>query len=172
MRKLESFQQPYSCPNCTGDLWPVSTDFSYDQEHGGRTRVTVKCQACQEKFFCDESAHIRKSNFPCRFCGLQCESLSLVDDWTSYYKCIPCKVSYEHQYDPGFKDITVINMYTKINSNLYVMRQYMRDGWTQIEMLPPDPEDTIVIAQRFDFLLPNINPTNIDQKLLTYLLFS
>jgi hypothetical protein len=172
MRKIESFEHPYSCPNCTNDLWPVSTDFSYDQEHGARTRVTVQCQACREKFFCDERAHVRKSGYRCRYCQLECESLSLADDWTSYYKCVPCKVSYEHRYDPGLNDVHTINMYAHINGNLYVIRQFIRDNWTQIELLPPDPEDTVVIAQRFDFLLPNITPANIDQKLLTYLLFS
>lgn len=174
MRQIEL--REYSCPICNADLHQVGVDFSYQADKGEDTKTTYQCQGCNEKFCTKEEAHVSKPEeqpaFNCRYCGKRCSYLSLCDDWSDYFKCINCKVSYERRYDPGFPDVQTINMYTVLNGNLYVMRQFIDQNRTRVEMLPNDIEDTVVIAQEFAFLIPNITPSNIQDKLLTYLIFS
>jgi hypothetical protein len=110
--------------------------------------------------------------YNCPYCHQQCTYLSLKDDWTDYWKCLPCKVAFCETYSANHKGIDTVNMYTTINDKLYVLRQFLRENRSRVDMLPADEEDTIVIAKDFDFLFPNILPSNIQQKLLTYLVFS
>lgn len=172
-RKLEQFE--YSCPSCTGELVVVGIDFNYDDIES-RCKSTYECIACKERFYHVEEPHITPENkaakYRCQYCGKQCANLGLANDWTDYWKCVPCKVSYESGYVPGRPDLQTINMYTTINGHLYVMRQFMHRIKTRIEMLPDDVDDTVVIAHEFPFLLPSVNPANIQNKLLTYLIFS
>jgi hypothetical protein len=172
-RRLDAFES--SCPSCTADLVIVGVDF-YHSSDGDESKSTFECSGCKERFHHIEKPYVapkdKTPDFKCRFCGRQCTNMALTDDWTDYWKCLSCKTSYEHRYDPGFPDVQTINMYTTINGHLYVMRQFLDRIRTRIEMLPEDVEDTIVIAHEFPFLLPAVNPTNIQDKLLTYLIFS
>jgi hypothetical protein len=175
MRQIQL--REYSCPICNADLHQIGVDFSYRQDKGEETKTTYQCQGCNERFCSVENAHVEMRvgvtpEFACRFCGKQCSYLSLADDWSDYFRCLPCRVSYERRYSPGFPDVQTINMYTELNGNLYVMRQFIDQNRTRVEMLPSDIEDTVVIAQEFSFLIPNITPSNIQEKLLTYLIFS
>lgn len=172
MRQIEL--REYSCPICNADLYQVGVDFSYQKDKGEETKTTYQCQGCKEKFCSIEDAHVAKEQplFDCRYCGKRCSYLSLCDDWSDYFKCLDCKVSYERRYDPGFPDVQTINMYTTIKGHLYVMRQFIDQNRTRVEMLPEKLDDTVVIAQEFQFLIPNITPFNIQDKLLTYLIFS
>lgn len=172
MRKIEILQ--YSCPTCNAELICQAVDFSNDST--GRTRSTYKCAGCMEEFYSVEHAYIaepeKTPELACLYCEKQCTYLSLRDDWTDYWKCLPCKVSYEKSFHPNHGGIQVSNMYTTLNNKLYVLRQYYLENRSRVEMLPEDEEDTVVIARVFPFLMPTVNPTNIRDKILTYLVFS
>lgn len=166
----------YGCPICNADLSATGVDFSYDRENGAKTKTTYKCIGCMEEFYSIEDAYEappeKTPPFLCTFCGRQTKYLNLKDDWTDYYKCVPCKTSFERSFSPHYEGVQTINMYTTLNGHLYVLRQFMEKDKSRIEMLPEDPEDTVVIAQVYDFLLPNVTPQNIREKILTYLVFS
>lgn len=166
----------YSCPICNDDIAATGVDFSYEKDEANQTKTTYKCLGCSEKFYSIEyatEAHSGKTpHFLCLFCGKQAKYLSLKNDWTDYWKCLPCKASFEQSYSPHYEGIQTVNMYTNIGGHLYVLRQFMEDKRARIEMLPEDPEDTVVIAYEFEFLLPNVTPANISEKIKTYLVFS
>jgi hypothetical protein len=172
-RRLETFE--YSCPICTADLVVVGVDFNHFSNED-ESKTTFACTGCKERFHHIEKPYVspkdKTPEFKCQYCGGQCSNLALTDDWTDYWKCLSCRTSYEHRYDPGYQDVQTINMYTTINGHVYVMRQFMDRIKTRIEMLPEDVEDTVVIAQEFSFLLPSVTPINIQDKLLTYIIFS
>lgn len=172
MRKIEILT--YTCPLCNGDLACAALDFSFKKELGGRTKTSYKCMACGEGFYSlEEAAEITTTpDFNCPYCKEKTANLNLKDDWSDYWKCVPCKVSFERTYSPAFEGIRTVNMYTVLHGSLYVLRQFMDTQKSRIEMLPEDPDDTVAIAQEFEYLFPNVNPTNIQDKLATYLIFS
>jgi len=174
MRKIEILQ--YSCPQCNADLIVKAVDFLYNQMDGEKTKTSYQCIGCREEFYSLEQAHVSNTSltpeYKCPYCHQQCSYLSLKDDWTDYWKCLPCKVAFQQTYSANFAGIDTINMYTTIKGKLFVLRQFLRENRSRIDMLPEDPEDTIVIAKDFNFLFPNLLPSNIQEKLLTYLVFS
>lgn len=174
MRQIEILK--YSCPQCNADLITQAVDFSYDATHGEVTKTSYQCRGCKEEFYSLEEAYVappeKTPEYLCPYCHQQCTYLSLKDDWTDYWKCLPCKVAFSYMFSPNHKGIDTVNMYTTINDKLYVLRQFLREGRSRVDMLPADEEDTIVIAKEFGFLFPNVLPSNIQQKLLTYLVFS
>jgi DNA-directed RNA polymerase subunit RPC12/RpoP len=174
MRQIEILR--YSCPQCNADLAVQAVDFSYDSTNGEATKTSYRCIGCLEEFYSIEEAYVSEPDktpeYICPFCHDKCVYLSLKDDWTDYWKCLSCKVSYCQSLNPSWKGIEMTNMYTTLNSRMYVLRQFLNENRSRIDMLPEDEEDTIVIAKDFDFLFPNITPSNIQQKLLTYLVFS
>jgi hypothetical protein len=169
MRQIEILQ--YTCPLCNAQLSCQAIDHFEDF-----SRTTFKCMGCMEEFFSQEKPHIADAGsapyMDCMFCGQQCTYMSLKDDWTDYWKCLPCKVSYEESFHPDHKGLETSNMYTTLHGHLYVLRQWLWENRSRIEMLPEDLDDTVVIAREFPFLFPNMTPTNIQEKLLTYLVFS
>jgi DNA-directed RNA polymerase subunit RPC12/RpoP len=171
MRKIEILT--YTCPLCNGDLMCAALDFSFKKELGGRTKTSYKCMACGESFYSIEDAveTNQPSEFHCLYCKEKATYLSLRDDWADYWKCVPCKVSFERTYSPAFEGIQTVNMYTVLHGSLYVLRQFMDCQKSRVEMLPENPEDIVAIAREFDYLFPNVNPININSKLSTYLLF-
>ena len=174
MRQINLLE--YSCPHCNADLIVHGVDFNYESVNGEATQTTYRCIGCLNFFYTIEQAHVASEDsrpeYKCPYCQKQCSYLSLKDDWTDYWKCIDCKASYQGTYSPVNTGIDTLNMYTTINNKLYVLRQFMHENRSRVDLLPEDPEDTIVIAYNFDFLFPNITPSNIQQKLLTYLVFS
>ena len=174
MRQIELLS--YSCPQCNGQLHVKSVDFSYESTVGTATKTSYQCIGCLEQYYTIEQAHVaepeKAPEYICPYCHQQCSYLSLKDDWTDYWKCLPCKVSFSQSFNPNWQGIEMSNMYTTISGRMYVLRQFFNENRSRIDMLPEDEEDTIVIAQAFDFLFPNITPANIQQKLLTYLVFS
>lgn len=174
MRRLEKFE--YDCPVCAAPLVVHGTDFCYQVDKGEETKTTYKCGGCGEMWSYIEKAYISPEDvapqFNCMFCKQKCHYLSLKDDWSDYWKCLPCKVSYEQRINNHeWNGINTINMYTMIKDNLYVLRQHLDLVKSSIVMLPEDIDDTIVTASEFLFLMPNITPSNIQSKLLTYLVF-
>jgi len=173
MRQIELLE--YSCPLCNADLITQGVDFpnSAGQE---MTKTRYRCVGCMEEYYSLEAAHVAAPDntveYNCPYCNKLCTYMSLKDDWTDYWKCLPCKVSFSQSQLPNWKGIDTINMYTTLSGNLYVLRQFLANGWSRVEMLPADEEDTVVIAYEFKFLMPAVTPTNIQQKLLTYLIFS
>lgn len=174
MRQIEILQ--YNCPLCNADLIAEGTNFSFSSPSGEQTRTNYKCIGCHEQFYSVEEAHVlpadRTPEFTCFYCGKQCSYLSLKDDWTDYWKCTPCKASFSQYCDTNWKGIDTVSLFTTIRGKLYVLRQFLNTGTSRVEMLPEDEEDTVVIAHEFKFLLPAVNPTNIQEKLPIYLLFS
>jgi len=174
MRQIEILK--YSCPQCNADLIVKAVDFSYDRINGEKTKTSYQCIGCREEFYSLEDAYViaieKAPEFNCPYCHQKCSYLSLKDDWTDYWKCLPCKVAFCQTFSANHTGIDTINMYTTIKGKLFVLRQFLRENRSRVDMLPEDPEDTIVIAKDFDFLFPNILPSNIQDKLLTYLVFS
>jgi len=174
MRQIEILK--YSCPQCNADLATQGVDFSYDSTSGQQTRTNYQCIGCREQFYSIEEAYVapteKAPKYTCPYCHQPCSYLSLKDDWTDYWKCLPCKVAFSQTHDPKHAGIDTINMYTTIKDKLYVLRQFLRENRSRVDMLPEDEDDTIVIAKDFNFLFPNMLPSNIQQKLLTYLVFS
>ena len=154
MRKIEILT--YTCPSCNGDLSCAALDFSFNKELGGRTKTSYICMACGDWFYSMEEAAEEISDFPCLYCQEKATYLSLRDDWSDYWKCIPCKVSFERTYSPTFDGVRTINMYTVLHGSLYVLRQFMDKDKSRIEMLPENPDDTVAIAQEFEYLFPNV----------------
>ena len=167
MRQIEILQ--YTCPLCNAQLSCQAVDH-YDDH----SKTLWKCMGCMEEFYSQEKAHVpeKPPEFLCRFCGQQCLNMNLKDDWTDYWKCVPCKISYEMSSHPDYQGIERTNMYTTLHNNLYVLRQFLFENRSRIEMLPEKLDDTVVIAREFPFLMPNVTPSNIQDKLLTYLVFS
>lgn len=169
MRQIEILQ--YTCPLCNAQLSCQAVDHYEDY-----TRTLFKCMGCMEEFYSQEKAHVaepeKAPKLDCQFCGQPCTYMSLQDDWTDYWKCLPCKVSYEQSFHPNREGLESSNMYTEIRGHLYVLRQYYWEERSRIELLPEDTEDTVVIAREFPFLMPTVTPSNIKEKLTTYLVFS
>ncbi len=169
MRQIEILQ--YTCPLCNAQLSCQAID-----HYESISRTQYKCMGCMEDFYSEEKPHVQEPDqspkLDCTYCGQPCTYLSLRDDWTDYWKCLPCKVSYEQSFHPDFKGIETTNMYTVIRNYLYVLRQYHYENRCRIELLSENVEDTVVIAKEFPFLLPTVTPTNIKEKLTTYLVFS
>lgn len=174
MRKIDI--QQYSCPICAAQLIPDGVNFSFGSPGEEMTRQNYKCSGCPEQFYSLEEAYVlpadKTPEFTCFYCGAQCTYLSLQNDWTDYWKCTPCKATFSFMYNKDWADTDIISLFTTINNKLYVLRQFLREGTSRIEMLPDNEEDTIVIAYEFKFLMPSVNPTNIHEKLPTYMLFS
>lgn len=180
MRKVEILQ--YTCPNCNGDLIPDGVNFSFGNPGEEQTKQHYRCSGCSEQFYSIEEAHVlpaeKTPEFTCFYCGKQCTYLSLKDDWTDYWKCLPCKVSYSQFYDPTWKSsptqkgVNTISLFTTINNKMYVLRQFLDKGTSRVEMIPEDEEDTVVIVYEFKFLLSSVTPSNIHIKLPVYMLFS
>ena len=169
MRQIEILQ--YTCPLCNAQLSCQAVDH-YDDY----SRSHFKCMGCMEDFYSEEKPHVAEPDktpkMSCLFCEQQCLYLSLKDDWSDYWKCLPCKVSYERSFHPDYEGLETCNMYTEIRGHLYVLRQYYWENRARIEMLPEKLEDTVVIAKEFAFLMPTVTPSNIKEKLITYLVFS
>lgn len=174
MRQINFLE--YGCPFCNADLHVYGVDHSYESTNGAATKTTFQCVGCKEYFYTVEDAHVADPNrapeYKCPYCGQQCSYLSLKDDWTDYWKCTPCKVSFSHFNYVDSTGVDIINMYATINNRLYVLRQFPRQGTSRIDLLPVNEEDTIMIVQEFSFLFPNVLPSNIETKLLTYIVFS
>lgn len=172
MRQIEILK--YTCPLCNAQLSCQATDFSNDSV--GSTKSMFKCIGCMEEFYSQEQAYVsppeKTTEFLCSFCKKQCLNMHLKDDWTEYWKCIECKMSYEMCMHPDYQGVERTNMYTTLHGNLYVLRQFHFENRSRVEMLPEKLEDTVVIAREFPFLMPTVTPTNIQEKLLTYLVFS
>jgi hypothetical protein len=151
-------------------------DFSYESVNGESIKTTFQCVGCLEFYYTLENTHVANPDntpeYKCPYCQNQCSYLSLQDDWSDYWKCVPCKTSFTQTYNPNHSVIEIVNMYTVINNKIYVLRQFLYENRSRVDLLPADEEDTIVIAHEFNFLFPNVTPTNIQQKLLTYLVFS
>lgn len=169
MRQIEILQ--YTCPLCNAQLSCQAIDH-YEEF----SRTHFKCMGCMEDFYSQEKPHVgslgSEPSLACPFCEKPCTYLSLKDDWTDYWKCLPCRVSFEDSFNPNRKGIETSNMYTTLRGHLYVLRQYHWENRCRIEMLPENEDDTVVIAKEFPFLLPAVTPSNIQEKLLTYLVFS
>jgi len=174
MRQINFLE--YGCPYCNADLVVHGVDFSYESVNGESTKTTFQCVGCKEFFYTIEDAHVsspdRTPEYKCPYCLQQCTYLSLKDDWTDYWKCNPCKTSFSQSYSPDYKGIDIVNMYATINDKLYVLRQFTRSGTSRIDLLPQNEDDTIMIVKEFNFLFPNVLPSNIQTKLLTYIVFS
>lgn len=173
MRQIEILQ--YTCPLCNAQLSCQAVDHYYTPD-GGKSTTRFKCIGCMEEFYSQEEAHVaepdKSPKLDCPYCNVPCTYLSLRDDWTDYWKCLPCKVSYEQSFHPDHSGIETTNMYTTIRGHLYVLRQYHWENRSRLEMLPENLDDTVVIAMMFPFLFPNVTPANIENKILTYLVFS
>lgn len=173
MRKIEVDR--YNCPRCNASLRCVSMDIIYVYGETDQCKTTFKCCGCQKEFYSMERPGPMPANTPeftCPFCKESANYVPLRDSWADYWKCLPCKSTFEQTSISDREEIDVINMYTSLNGHLYVLRQYVHENWSRVELLPENLEDTVVIAHEFKFLMPNITPANIQEKLYTYLLFS
>lgn len=173
MRKIEV--GIYNCPKCNADLFCTATDMYFMSKDVVKTRCNFKCLGCGTEFYSMELTGVGAPNSPvyiCQYCEKRTEYIPLRDSWADYWKCVPCQVSFEQTWMSSRTGIDVINMYTNLQGNLYVLRQYLHSSKSRVELLPENLEDTVVIAQEFPYLLPTVNPANIREKLLTYLLFS
>lgn len=169
MRQIEILQ--YTCPSCNAQLSCQAVDH-YDD----KSVSIFKCLGCMEEFYSQEQAHVaepgKAPKLDCQFCNQPCTYLSLKDDWSDFWKCLPCKVSYEQSFHPSREGLEASCMYTEIRGHLYVLRQYYWENRSRVELLPEDLDDTVVIAREFPFLMPTVTPSNIKEKLITYLVFS
>ncbi len=174
MRKIELLK--YNCPLCNADLITRSVDHTHNATNQEVTKTNYRCIGCMEEYYSLEEPYTaspeKSPEYKCPYCNQLCTYMSLKDDWTDYWKCLPCKVSFSQSMMPNWKGIDTINMYTTLKGKLYVLRQFLSDNRSRIEMLPEDEEDTVVIAKEFKFLMPAVTPSNIQTKLLTYLVFS
>lgn len=172
MRKIEVGR--YNCPKCNADLLISTVDFCFDDRPETTTRW--KCRGCREEFYSLERPYVASKekgpHFMCPYCERDATYVALCDDWSDYWKCIPCRVSFEQSWFSEFTGVHTVNMYTNINGNLYVLRLFFRENKSRIDMLPQELEDTVMIAKEFPFLLSNVIPINVKEKLQTYLLFS
>lgn len=106
----------------------------------------------------------------CDFCN---QLLTVNDGCDGHWSvCLACNVSFQATYATDWTTTDIISMQTYINGRTYVLRQFLSLKASRVDIIPDDPEDTIIIACNFNFLLPSVTPTNIRDKLLTYLIFS
>lgn len=172
MRKIEVGR--YNCPKCNADLLTNAVDFYFD----GQTMSTSqwKCTGCHEEFYSVEQPYVatpdKSPPFMCPYCEQDAIYVSLYDDWSDYWKCIPCRVTFERCWMTHQSGIHTVNMYALLDSNLYVLRQYLQENKSRIDLLPRNLDDTVIIAKEFPYLLPSVIPINIKEKLKTYLVFS
>ena len=167
----------YYCPSCKNELYVEGTDF-INHVHGGvsgDTKINWKCFSCQEKFFTLEKSYVYPSDkapqFNCLYCNGPTKFHSLFNDWTDYRKCDVCNVSFESSYSANHIGAETINLYTIINDRQYVVRQFMWQNKCRVDFIPEDINELVVKVAEFDFILPQVTPANIQEKLKTYILF-
>lgn len=168
MRNIEIGK--YTCPRCNASLLTIAEDLMC----GIQMTTRYKCAGCHEEYYSIEYINTVKQppELKCPFCKKPADYFVVSDSWVDYWKCLPCRSTFEQMYTLKHEGLTTIQMYTNIRNKLYVLRQFLSINKSRIEMLPENIEDTVVIAQDFAFLLPSVTPENIQEKLMTYLVFS
>src|SRR5579885_3084128 len=162
----------YKCSLCKGDLIPRSNNPLPD----GQIWTHFQCLTCQADHYYTEKPYVAPPNNrpdkPCKFCGKLCEYYGLADDWQDYWKCDSCQVHYS-SWLRGLNEPfgESVEIYTRIKDKTFCLRQYMPDNKSRLEMVPDDPEDTLLIIKDFDHLFPDVTPSNIQEKLPIYILF-
>lgn len=120
----------------------------------------------------------------CQFCS---QPTTWIVSWNDgFWKCEDCLVNYlpnpkvvdlftdiqEMEIDYKFCNIREIHMYANIDGKQYLLRQFMNEGYSRIDLIPDCANDTTIIILELNFLLPSVTPFNIKEKLHTYIMFS
>ena len=163
----------YECHLCKGQLIALSNN----PLPSGKMLTHFQCMACQADHAYVEEPYIhppeRRPQKACKFCGQPCDYYSLADDWQDYWKCNSCQVHYSEWLktlnEPYGESIEI---YTQIKGFKFCLRQYITENKSRLEQVPNDPEGTLIIIKNFDHLFPDVTPSNIQEKLPIYILFS
>lgn len=105
----------------------------------------------------------------CHFCQKQCESSHFYDKNLNWHNCSKCNTSYIIDDDNWVHQII---MSKKIRALNYVLMLNYKTCETSINIVPYNPDDTIIMVSRFPFLLQNVTPSNLGFKIKTSVVFS
>lgn len=113
----------------------------------------------------------REVGYYCHYCKGRCQGANSDDDQVmdTWYSCNRCKAYYLVHFNGRLESLILETFYRNLRyavELIYVTKQ------THIIRYPVDPEDTLVEVALLPFLAENITPSNIGEKLPTYLVFS
>lgn len=109
----------------------------------------------------------------CSFCKLECKKEPF-DDYADYqdlpwFNCEACNVSYKKKLNI----VEVTRFYAKLNDRRYCLNLIHKSQRTQIFRMAcntDEPPYTLILS--LPYMVPNINPTNCQDKIITYITFS
>lgn len=107
-----------------------------------------------------------KLTYYCMFCKRQC-NVGVATDWVY---CITCRTSFDIFY--GTYEVRRIFMDCIINDKCYQLQLDYIFKTSAIVILPDKTDDTIVMVTSFPFVLKNVTPENISNKIRTSVVFS
>lgn len=107
--------------------------------------------------------------FNCTFCKQELNTKNIVAvRFTSWLTCEDCNVAYEINFDK----IVSTRFYASLRGVLYCLDLQHVKPKTQILLLPPDVEDTVIIVLTLPYIIDGITPDNCQEKIKTYITFS
>lgn len=105
----------------------------------------------------------------CHFCNKEYRLVSFVV--THYwYLCDFCNIVYQHNYNTN--DLEVIRFKTIINDEKYCLDLLLKDSISEVLHIPFNSKKKDTLLLRLPFLVQGINPSNCQDKIKTYIIFS
>lgn len=112
--------------------------------------------------------------YNCAFCNQEC--IQTFPNTTydgcylpSWYSCECCNVGYQLDCDDKLE---VTRFYSPLKDKLYCLDLLHKFDQTAISLLPPGAHSVIVAMLTFQHIIPNITPSNCQNKIETYITFS
>ena len=106
----------------------------------------------------------------CTFCKQELNTNNIVAvRFAKWATCEDCNVAYQVASNDS-KATT--RFYTTLRGVMYCLDLVHFRDITQIILLPPDVEDTVIIVLTLPYIVDGITPDNCQDKIITYITFS
>lgn len=106
----------------------------------------------------------------CSFCKLECKKGPFADyQDLPWFNCEACNVSYKKKLNI----VEVTRFYAKLNDRRYCLNLIHKTQKTQIFRMAcntDEPPYTLILS--LPYMIPNINSSNCQDKIITYITFS
>jgi hypothetical protein len=109
--------------------------------------------------------------FNCTFCQKPCRIVEMIPEEfiSAWMDCDSCNVSFEIK---GNNKCRRTRFHVELKNLPYCLDLLHDRETTQILLLPPDPDETVIIVVTLPYLIDNLYPSNVKEKIKTYIMFS
>lgn len=166
-----------NCPICsTNNIALHPSKPPYQQIVIPSKAKIYQCPNCKTHFYSVEPNKvylIKRPSFACKFCNNFCGNIKWTgSDTHEHWACQNCMTEYKLRNSQP--PIEVIDLYTRLNEHVYFISLITHQQKTEIyKMLPITDDDQFYpeLISKID-ALADVNPSNVNNKLKTYLIFS